>query len=294
MMKRILLTLIVALCLPFAHAGEKPEFLIIPGSSLCPPSQVSPEAVTAAEKLLSLKKKQYRQGLSDYLAVMDAEILMLKLNIRLLRSDGEEKNRLLQQIRHADVERMKLVDARYRSGGISAREYSTAVFRYAWERLAWETDPEDAAKAVQAAVALEATVQDCLRRGQADRAECLIAAITCGETKLRQNRNAADLQQQAVVVQKLYDDLADLYAARSKHSLGSLVMEVESALAARYFEREYACHVLKDTDIVHQTHTAIMGLLERLRDDYYFAAERGEVSQEKVKQVEAASVNFFL
>lgn len=39
-------------------------------------------------------------------------------------------------------------------------------------------------------------------------------------------------------------------------------------------------------DETHFTYPDIQGLLERLRDDYYFAAERGEVSQEEVKQVE--------
>lgn len=243
MMKRTLLTLMAALCLSFAHAGEKPEFLIDPGSSLCPPPQVSPEAVTTAENQLSTKKRQYQQGLSDYLSVMDAEILVLKLKISLFRADGEETNHLLQQIRRADAERMKLVEARYRSGGISELEYGTCVFRYTWERLAWETSPEHAVKAVQAAEALEATVQDCLRLGQADRAECLIAAITCGEAKLRQNRNAADIQQQAAAVQKLYDELAALYAARAKQALCSPVMSVEAELAARCFALECARHV---------------------------------------------------
>lgn len=286
MMKRTLLTLIAALCLSFAHAGEKPEFLIVPGSSLCPPPQVSPEAVTTAENQLSTKKRQYQQGLSDYLSVMDAEILVLKLKISLLRADGEEKNLLLQQIRHADAERMKLVEARYRSGGISELEYRTCVFRYIWERLSWEDTPENAALAVKAAEALEASVLEGLRCGQTDRIQCLIAAITCGEAKLRQNRNAADIQQQSAAVQKLYDELAALCAARAKHSLGALVMEVEAALAARCFEREYACHVLRDADVVHRTHNAILKLLERLRDDFYFAAEREEVSQEEVHRVE--------
>ena len=76
MMKRTLLTLRAAVCLPFAGADEKPEFLIPPGGSLCPPSEVTKDAVTAAEKLLSTKKRQYQQGLSGYLAVMDAEILV--------------------------------------------------------------------------------------------------------------------------------------------------------------------------------------------------------------------------
>ena len=248
MMKRIILTLIAALFLSFAHAGEKPEFLIVPGSSLCPSSQVSPEAVAAAEKQLILKKKQYRQGLSDYLSVMDAEILVLKLNISLLCSDGEEKKRMLQQIRHVDAERMKLVEARYRSGGISEREYRTDVFRCAWERLSWENTPEHAATAVRAAEALEVAVQACLHLGQADRADCLIAAISCGEAKLRQNRNAADLQQQAAAVQKLYDELAALYAARVKQALCSPVMSAEAELAARCFAFECARHVNRDEE----------------------------------------------
>lgn len=245
-MKRSILTLIAALFLSFAHAGEKQEFLVVPGSSLCPPSQVSPEAVAAAEKLLSLKKKQYQQGLSDYLSVMDAEILVLKLHISLLCSDGEEKMRLLQQIRHADAERLKLVEARFQSGGISEREYRTDVFRYAWERLSWETAPEHAATVVRAAEALEVSVQACLHCGQADRAECLIAAITCGEAKLRQNRNAADLQQQAAAVQKLYDELAALYAARAKQALCSPGMAAEAESAARRFALECARHVSCD------------------------------------------------
>lgn len=286
MMKRTLLTLIAAVCLPFAGADEKPEFLISPGASLCPPSAVSPDAVTAAENLLCLKKRQYQQGVSDYLSVLDAEIRVLKLNICLLRSDGEKKNRLLQAIRKADSERMKLVEARYRSGGISELEYRTEAFRCAWERLAWENSPEHAAVAVQSAETLEATVQDCLRLGQADRAQCLIAAITCGEAKLRQKRNAADIREQAAAVQKLYNELAALYEARAKHSFASIVKSVEAELAARCFEREYASHVLRDADVIQRTNADIQGLLERLRDDYYFAAERGEVSQEEVKQVE--------
>lgn len=286
MMKRTLLTLIAAVCLPFAGADEKPEFLIPPGGSLCPPSEVTKDAVTAAEKLLSTKKRQYQQGLSGYLAVMDAEILVLKLNICRLRSDDEEKNRLLQAIRKADDERMKLVEARYRSGGTSEWEYRTSVFRYAWERLTWESAPEHVAAAVRAAEALQATAQENLRLGQTDRAQCLVADITCGEAKLRQNRHAADIREQAAAVQKLYNELAALCEARAKHAFCSIVMSVEAELAARCFEREYACHVLRDADVVQRTNADIQGLLERLREDYYFAAERGEASQEKVKQVE--------
>lgn len=263
MMKHILLTLIAALFLCFAHAGEKPEFLIVPGSSLCRSSQVLPEAVTAAEKQLILKKKQYRQGLSDYLSVMNAEIRALKLQISLLCSGGEEKKRLLQQLRHVDAERMKQVEARYRSGGISEREYRADVFRYAWERLSWENAPEHAATAVCAAEALEVAVQDSLHLGQADRAEYLIAAITCGETKLRQNRSAADLQQQAAAVQKLYDELAALYSARAKQALCSPVMAAEAESAARCFALECARYVNRDEESARHDAASIMELQKK-------------------------------
>ena len=91
---------------------------------------------------------------------------------------------------------------------------------------------------------------------------CLIAAITCGEAKLRQNRNAADLQLQAAAVQKLYDELAALYAARVKQALCSPVMSAEPELAARCFALECARHVNRDEESARHAAAAGTELLK--------------------------------
>ncbi len=290
-MKHALLTLIAALCANgVAGADVCTDFLVAPGVSVSPaPTRVVfPEAVSAAEKQAAEALKQYHCGLADYLSVLDAEMSLLQLRWKNPHLNAAEREALLTALRSADAKRTALLEARNKNKAISPGEYFSSSFLAAWDRAEWDNTPLNLERVAEAADKLNACVQELLKMGMAERAQCLVAAITCGEAKLRLPADDASLREQAAAVQKLYDELAVLLEERSKEQLGvSPTQALEAALAARSFERECAAHLYRDAAAAQRSDTAIADLFELLREQYAIALVQGQADQAAAERVES-------
>lgn len=290
-MKHALLTLIAALCTNgVAGADVCTDFLVPPGASVRPvmPRAVFPEAVSAAENQAKEALQRYHSGLSDYLSVLDAEMSLLQLQWQNPHLNAAEREALLTALRSTDAKRTALLEARYKNKAISPGEYFSRSFLAARDRAEWDNTPLSVERVAEAADKLNACVQELLKMGMADRAQCLVAAITCGEAKLRLPADDASLREQAAAVQKLYDELAVLLEARCKEQLGvPPVRALEAALAARSFERECAAHLYRDAAAAQRSDTAIADLFELLREQYAIAQVQGLADKAAAERVES-------
>ena len=293
-MKRFFLHLAVVWCLSCATgAAAMVEFLVAPGASISREQKplFPDEAVSAAETVVKQSEEQLRTGTGDAVGMLNARILFWKAKLQHPQTGPEDRGRLLDDIRKADGERMKLIEARYRNGLLPATEYRTAVFRMVWERLEWDDSPENTAAAVKAAEVLKETVLQQGQGGVADRAQSLLADITCAETRLRQlSIGASGALEQVTAVHKLYEELIELYAARAEYEGASSIAMFEATLAALKFARACASHVYRNASAVQELDAAIRDTYRNLLVDYSYAELREEITRSECLLMENSFV----
>ncbi len=293
-MKRFFLHLAVVWYLSCAPGvAAMVEFLVPPGTSISREQKplFPDEAVAAAETVLKQSEAQLRTGTEDAVGMLNAKILFWKSKLKHPQTGAEERGRLLDDIRNADGERVKLLEARYRNGLLPATEYRTTAFRMVWERLEWDDSPENTAAAVKAAEALKETVLQQGQGGVVDRAQSLLADITCAGARLRQlSSDASGVQEQVSTVHKLYEELIELYAARAEYEGASSIAMFEATLAALKFARACATHVYRNASAVQELDAAIRDTYRNLLVDYSYAELREEITRSECLLMENSFV----